>query len=323
YGGAGAPVWAQFSSIPNTPSWIHQDVLRKNLSPGANAATTYFWAFADWQADYMGAWQAVAQRLAGLSGVAGYDLYNEPRPGPIPPPLFEKYFMWPLMSRTIEAIGKIDPNHLFIVEATLFADLPTWVEPLNTPNVVYSPHFYTGTLVPPQFNGDASAIKKEMADRVREAGQMGVPLWFGEIGGSHNAPLATTWADLVLDAADQNGAGWAWWQWRQQGTDWNIRSLDGATYNLDFLRHVARPYLAIAPLGVQGGNGDGVNGALTVVVAPTHDGGRAEVAWPTLTQSVPTAFGSCLRASSWDAAVSRLILEFKPGQGCKVQIQAS
>ena len=63
--------------------------------------------------------------------------------------LFEKLWMWPLMSRTVQAIGAVDPNHLFIVEATLFVDLPTTIVPVAARNLVYAPHVYTGALVPP------------------------------------------------------------------------------------------------------------------------------------------------------------------------------
>ncbi len=51
--------------------------------------------------------------------MAGYDLYNEPHAIPLPPIRFERDFMWPLYARTIDAIGAVDPNHLFIVEGQL------------------------------------------------------------------------------------------------------------------------------------------------------------------------------------------------------------
>ncbi len=84
YGGAGAPSWAGFPGVPDIPD-VKNGNIRKNFSPGANAASTYFWASHDWQKDFLLSWKAVADRLKGISGVAGYDLYNEPRPGPMPP----------------------------------------------------------------------------------------------------------------------------------------------------------------------------------------------------------------------------------------------
>ncbi|MEA2647347.1 MAG: endoglycosylceramidase, partial [Chloroflexota bacterium] len=279
YGGAGAPRWATFPGLPDIPA-VKEDNVRKNLSPAANAAEVYFWSTPDWQDDYIAAWRAVAAALRDHSGVAGYDLFNEPRPGPLPPPFFERAWMWPLMSRTIEAMAAVDPNHAWVVEATLFADLPTFTVPLPVPNLLYSPHFYTGTLVPPKFTGDRLRIDAEMAMRQREAAELDAALWVGELGDDHNAPYGPEWADAVLDSADDLGAGWAWWQWRQDDDNWRIRSLDGSGYDTTFLPHVARPYVVAAPRGVRGGRGDGVRGRLTIRVDAAHADQPVVVAWP-------------------------------------------
>lgn len=321
YGGAGAPTWATFPGLPDIPH-VKDGNIRKNFSPAANAATTYFWAAEDWQRDYMLSWKAVVERLKGMSGVAGYDLYNEPRPGPMPPPVFEKLWMWPLMSRTIEAIGSLDPNHLFVVESTLFIDVPTWTVPIHAPNVVYSPHVYTGTLVPPAFTGDRTKLTDEMHERQREADQMSAPLWLGEFGDDHNAPHGVAWADAMLDVADDLGIGWSWWQWREQDVNWRIRTFDGSTFDRGFLAHMARPYLAVAPAGVRGGRGDGVTGRITLRVDAGHDNQPAELAWSTLSPGTPLADGTCLSGSTWEPARARLTLIFKPGAGCTVEVSS-
>jgi hypothetical protein len=264
----------------------------------------------------------VAARLKGISGVAGYDIYNEPRPGPMPPWLFEKLWMWPLMSRTIEAIGTIDPNHLFVVESTLFIDLPTWTVPIHAPNVVYSPHVYTGTLVPPDFTGNRDRLTAEMQQRQREADQMAAPMWLGEFGDDHNAPHGVEWADAMLDVSDDLGAGWSWWQWREDDNNWRVRSFDGQSYDKGFLAHMARPYLAMAPSGVRGGRGDGVRGRISINVAAGHQEGGAELAWSTLTLPPPKAEGSCLRSVTWDPERDRLTLDFTPGAACTVEVSS-
>jgi endoglycosylceramidase len=321
FGGAGAPSWAGFPGVPDIPD-VKNGNIRKNFSPGANAASTYFWASDDWHKDFLLSWKAVADRLKDISGVAGYDLYNEPRPGPMPPPLFEKLWMWPLMSQTIESIGGVDPNHIFVVEATLFVDLPTWTIPIHAPNIVYSPHVYTGTLVPPDFAGDRTRLTSEMQQRQREADQMGAPLWVGEFGGDHNMPRGPAWADAMLDVSDDLGIGWAWWQWREQDNNWRIRSFDGQSYDKGFLQHMSRPFLAVAPDGVRGGRGDGQTGRIAITVAPTHGDGEAELAWSKLTLGTPRASGACISDSRFDEVRSRLVLRFVPGAACTVQVTA-
>src|SRR5205807_3306440 len=162
---------------------------------------------------------------------------------------------------------------------------------------VYSPHIYTGTLDPPAWSGDRGRIASSWQERRREAGQMGAPMWSGEIGGGHDVAKAGEWADAMLDSADDLDAGWAWWQWRQQDVNWSIRSFDGKTLNRDFLMHLARPYLAAAPNGVRGGRGDGEAGEITIDVNAGHGAGTAELAWPALTLAPPRASGSCLLSS--------------------------
>ncbi|MFN2463093.1 MAG: glycoside hydrolase family 5 protein [Candidatus Dormibacteria bacterium] len=320
FGGAGAPRWATIPAVPDI-KWPN-DMARKNLSPAANAASAYFWMAADWQGDFLQAWKFVARRFRDDPGVAGYDLYNEPRPLPIPPAIFEKQFMWPLLSRTISAIGTVDPNHLFIVEATLFVDLPTVIVPVRARNLVYEPHVYTGALVPPAFDGNRRRLTEVMGERQREARDLGAALWSGEIGIDHGVRKSAQWADAVLDISDDLGAGWAWWQWREANPDWSIRDYAGDHVDREYLRHVSRPFLAAAPRGVRGARGNGQTGVLDVKVSGAHGDGMAELAWPSLTLPPPTASGTCVASQHFDAARSRLVLELQPGVGCSIAVRA-
>ncbi len=239
-----------------------------------NAAVTYFWISPDWQADYEMAWRAVARRFAGDPMLVGYDLYNEPHPLPIPPRIFEDHYLWPLYARTIAAIGAVDPGHLFLVEGTLVGDLGTTVRPLHAPDVVYSPHLYTGALVPPAFTGDPGPLDRRIAGQAAEAAAVPAPMWTGELGIDHHQAHAAGWADAALDALDDRGAGWAWWQWRESPS-WGIRDAAGGFVDWDYLRHLARPYAVAAPPGVHPGRGDGVHGHLALRVDPGHGDGRA------------------------------------------------
>jgi hypothetical protein len=321
FGGSGAPSWAAVPGFPNL-RWQALGDWQRHLSPAVNAANTYFWLSPDWQADYLQAWQLLARQFRGDSGVAGYDLYNEPHAIPLPPIRFERDFMWPLYAHTIDAIGAVDPNHLFIVEGQLFGDFGTTVVPLQAPNLVYSPHEYTGSLVSPIFDGNAQALDDHVAQVSDEASRVPAALWIGEWGMSATQSKATTWIDDALDAYDRAGAGWAWWQWRED-SPWGIRDTGGHT-DTTVLRHLARPYLAAAPAGVHASGADGVHGALTVTVDATTAGGQADIAWPLLSTATPVVLtGNCPGAPHWDASRARFTVPVTAGVACTLRVVAS
>jgi hypothetical protein len=318
FGGSGAPAWAAVPLVPDAQWWPWES-WRRHLSPAVNAAVTYFWLSPDWQADFAATWRTVAGRFRDDPGVAGYDLVNEPHPLPLPPRIFEDHYLWPLYARTVAAIGAVDPNHLFIVEGTLFGDLPTTVRPLRARGLVYSPHLYTGALVPPAFDGDRGPVDRRIAGQAAEASAVPAPMWTGELGIDHHQAHAAAWADAALDAYDDRGTGWAWWQWRESPS-WGIRDAAGGVVDREYLRHLARPYAAAAPAGVRGGRGDGLRGHLALVVAAGHGEGAVEIAWPAVTLGTPRVSGDCLGGSTWNPAAARVTLTLLAGRGCTVDL---
>lgn len=320
FGGSGAPAWAAVPLVPNLDipglgDW------QRHLSPAVNAADTYFWLSPDWQHDFTETWQLLAQHFRDDSGVVGYDLYNEPHALPLPPVRFERDFMWPLYARTIDAVGAVDPNHLFIVEGQLFGDFGTTVVPLQAPNLVYSPHEYTGSLVPPTFDGDARPLDDHVAQVAGEAARVPAALWVGEWGMPSTQPKALAWIDAALNAYNDVGAGWAWWQWREDSA-WGIRDSAGHT-DTTLLAHLAQPYLAASPSGVHVGGADGVHGALTISVDATYRGGQIDVAWPLLTTAAPLLTGSCASTSRWDPALARLSISLSGVGPCTMRAVAA
>jgi endoglycosylceramidase len=320
FGGSGAPRWATLPAVPDA-QWWPWDSWRRHLSPAVNAAFAYFWLAPDWQSDFDMVWQRIAQRFRADPGVAGYDIFNEPHPLPIPPRLFETDWMWPLYARTIEAIGRVDPSHLFFVEGDLFGDFATTIVPLHAPGVVYSPHIYTGSLVPPAFDGNRTAFDARVREQEGEARQVPAPMWTGELGIDKQQPHAMQYVDTALDAYDDDATGWAWWQWRQD-SHWSVEDRDG-NVDMAWLRHLARPFLAVAPSGVRGGRGDGLQGRLTLHVAASHADAPAVVSWPAYTLSAPVVSGSCVASSSWNAATARLVLDLLPTQGCDIALSSA
>ncbi len=300
FGYSGAPGWATIG----VPNWnpLHES-WSPALSPAAFTSDTYFWLSSDWKKDFYLTWQAVAARFKDNAGLAGYDIFNEAHPLPIPPRIFEKFYLFPMFKEAIEAIGRIDSNHLFFIEGIL----------LLTMN--------KGSLVPPHWNGDPTFLRSRFQQRAKEAAEVPAPLWVGELGYDLGAPGATTYIDAALDEADDLGIGWAWWQWRESRW-WGMVDRGGQLVNRDVLRHLARPYVIAAPTGVHPGRGDGVRGALTIRVDAGHADQPIVIGWSALTLTAPVASGTCLASSQWDATAGRLTLQVDSGKGCQLTLHA-
>jgi len=320
FGYSGAPAWATISA----PNWnpLPQYSWSPSLIPAAIASDMYFWLSSDWKSDFYRAWQALALRFKDTAGVAGYDIFNEAHPLPIPPRIFEKFYLWPMFRDAIDAIGAVDANHLFFVQGILLLSLNTVVVHLKAPDVVYGTHLYEGSLIPPFWNGDPTYLRQRFQQRAKEAAQVPAPLWIGELGYDFTQKGALSYADATLDNADDLGIGWAWWQWRENRY-WGIVDAGGQVVNMDGLRHLARPYIVAAPGGIQAGRGDGVHGHLTITVNRSHADQPIVIAWSALTLSAPLATGTCLTSSRWDAITARLTLQVDPGMGCRLTIQAT
>lgn len=314
-----APAWAQIPDLPNV-NWLQVDPFGKDTNPAEMAAEVHFWSSPDWQSDFELAWRAVAGRLVHDPGLAGYDLYNEPHPFPIPPRLFEQWYMWPLYARTIRAIAGVDPSHLFFVESTLFGNTATAMIPLRAPDLVYSPHLYTGALVPGILSPGPNPVARSIHERVREAGMLPAALWFGELGIQHDGAdggKAAAWADDALNQLDAAGAGWAWWQWRQDG-GWGIRSESGGSLDLAFLAHLARPFVAADPAGVAASSSAG---RLRITVSAAHGAAPILIDWPGLTEPPPVESSNCGVVGAYVATASTLTVSVPPGVSCEVAVQ--
>src|SRR5215471_9703908 len=124
YGGSGAPMWATVPGVPD-PVWGPMPSAGRLLSPAINISTAHFWLSTSLQDEYFRAWQFVARRFRDTSGVAGYDLINEPHSFPLPPFRFDKDQLFPFYAQGVATIGAADPNHLFFLDNDMAGDLPT------------------------------------------------------------------------------------------------------------------------------------------------------------------------------------------------------
>ena len=315
YGGSGAPAWATVPHVPD-PIWGPMPSLGRFLSPAINVSYARFWFTQGLQQDLVAVWADVARRFRNDSGVAGYDLFNEPHAFPTLPIRFDKDQLFPFYAAAIQAIGAADPNHLFFLGNDMAADLPTWVVHIDAPNLVYAPHIYTGSLLPPAFDGNSQPERTHIDELASEASSLPGALWFGEFSIDYTSPRGPGWVAAVLAAFAQHDAGWAWWQWRES-SGYGVRSADGRAMNLPLLRALAAPYVMATPSGVSAAAG---GATLRLVVAAAHGDAPIEVAWPAFLLGAPLVTSTCDAGSIWDASASRAAIVVTPGASCSVTV---
>lgn len=153
-------------------------------------------------------WKKLAARYANEPWIGGYDIINEPNWGFEDP---KKDFRGTAESKNIplrqlmmditQAIREVDKRHMIIIEGNGFGNNYSGVLPPWDDNLVLSFHKYGN------FNNRES-IKRflELREKYR------IPLWLGESGENSN-----TWFTEAIQLVEQEGIGWAWWQWKKMG----------------------------------------------------------------------------------------------------------
>jgi len=192
------------------------------------------------------------------------------------------------------------------------------VVPLAAPNIVYAPHVYTGSLIPPDFTGDTQPLRTHIDELASEGRSVPAPLWFGEFSINVGHAYSAQWIDAILSDFDAHDAGWAWWQWRES-SGYAVRSKTGAVHArlLDLL---ARPYLAAAPAGVVSRYAARAVPTLRVVVPARHATALIEVAWPVSVLGTPRSGSTCGAIANWNPATARVTLTVPGGAGCVVTV---
>ncbi len=142
-------------------------------------------------------WRQIATRYRSRNIVAGYDLINEPV-APSGESLVEFY------GSIIQAIRKVDPQHMIILEGNkMAADLSVFTRPLCD-NQVYSFHMYN-------WLRDQRAEKIAQYKQISQA--QNVPLWVGEFGANTYDMIAST--KQMFDDPQNGISGWAYWPWKK------------------------------------------------------------------------------------------------------------
>ncbi|MGC2191289.1 MAG: cellulase family glycosylhydrolase [Candidatus Dormiibacterota bacterium] len=295
FGGSGAPAWLSVPGVPDLKLPFLSPAWQRHVSPAVNAALAYFWLYPNWQKLYWQAWTRVAAEFRGNSAIAGYDLYNEPHPLPVPPAIFETHLLWPFYATGIKDLARVDPNHLFIVEGDLFGDLPTAIRPLAARNLVYSTHLYSGSILPPAFKGDLAPLRAELQQGLTEAAQLPAAYWAGELGIDKNRPIAASWARAEIALSNQYLTGWAWWQWNDLA-GWGVRKGPGPP-DATWLDVLAQPFVRAAPGTLTGLRYDVKTKTLAATVNDPGSDRSVMVSWPA-SVGTPRSLSSCAQIES-------------------------
>lgn len=276
FGGDGAPEWAvhtdgiEFSGIEEgAPWWLAA------ADPAVEAAYANFWdtsrGHPELQEHYRDMWVHVATRFADHPAVIGYDLMNEPTwsLGSLDQTLafalvaketgdWENETLITFTQMLIDAMRAADPDGYLMVEPTsvVNADVdlgdgfqgpfPGDLAPFTDPRegmsrLVYAPHSYPievheglGYSADNPYLATWERLRSEEAERF-----VGGALFVGEFGANLEEEGANErYFGDVLDMADRQMAGWAYWSW-DKGS-WGIRAEDGSdAAHADF---VVRPY---------------------------------------------------------------------------------
>ncbi len=252
FDGEGEPNWAVCTngvpSVDPPGRWSLEYATK-----AAGMAFHHFWANnvrGDLQGEYDRVWGDVARSFSGNPWVLGYDPFNEPfstslirfgdahfdaqlecfytgtaevgTPSHGAPAL--RCPRHDPAEGVVPSIQANDRAHLIFDEPDNYASrgFPTYLGPMNLPDLVFNVHIYCGARSPVTGNPtdvavcaqqDARSLLRRGADRptMASASQPGGPAWFVSEFGATSSPALLTSITAALDDAK---VGWAYWAWK-------------------------------------------------------------------------------------------------------------
>ncbi len=226
---------------------------------------TLLWSHKQFQDRFIALWEEFARRYRTETVVAGYNIMNEPVTG-APWGFFGFPYKpnWEALNllyrRTVDAIRKIDAEHIIFLEGDKFSVLFSGMDAPFAKNLVYSGHNYIQPCLgigryPGEFNGsywDKKTIAANFAEQegTRFCRQHGVPLWVGEFGAAFDGNPEEV-PDRLRALADQISVleeaqvHWTIWTWKDMG----MMGLATVDPDSDYARTVAPILTAKRELG--------------------------------------------------------------------------
>jgi endoglycosylceramidase len=262
--GEGAPAWAvKDGGLPNPQLGFPGNYF---ANPAENFAWSSFWRNAPapdgigLQDHYAAMWAHVAAYFRGNPGVFGYEILNEPWPGPVWPPCANPVVgcvqndakLRTLYNRVLPAIRNFDSTTLVFFEPnTLFSEvIHTDVGTVADPNTVFSFHDYCA--IESELHKDITCSQQDQAvfnNARRYTTARGIPALLTEFGATNDLANLTG----VLQRADADRIGWL--EWAYTGNDKTSSSpteqalvldpsqpLTGSNVNMPKLAVLAAPY---------------------------------------------------------------------------------
>ncbi|KAK9476945.1 glycoside hydrolase superfamily [Lipomyces japonicus] len=186
-----------------------------------------FWDFRDFQDRIIQLWIVIATRYRNNKWIAGYNPLNEPADP-------EHTRLWDFYVRVEKSIRSVDPNHILFLDGNTYAgDFTRFGEPL--PNSVYAIHDYSFFGFPTfeQFEGNKDQVTKLQRSfdrKVKEARDLGIPVWNGEFGPVYEDEVQGGDAAVVINKKrydllkaqlkiykNNNNVSWSLWTYKDVG----------------------------------------------------------------------------------------------------------
>jgi len=264
--GEGAPDWATFDGGKRNPKLGFP--VNYWLNPAENHAWKSFWDNVPapdglgLQDHYAQAWESVASYFSGNPAVIGYDVMNEPFPGPAWPaaligiPFFANQQLAPMYNQVDAAIRAVDPNTPLYIEPPAPAaaqvgnilGVPVKLGAVNDPNTVLAWHNYCAGAPGPLCTFITERVARE-SDRYATRHDM--PSYMNEFGATSKVSELNT----EMRSADQRLISWAQWAYTGVGDitttgSGNVEALvydpmkppTGDNVNTSSLQVLAAPY---------------------------------------------------------------------------------
>lgn len=181
------------------------------------------WKHKDFQDRTVVLWQALASHYRDEPWVAGYDLINEPAD-----PTGE--MVVPLFRRLMEAVRKVDPDHILFIEGNTYAREfdgfdPTWNNVVYTNHDYATPGFITGGPYPGVTSDryyDAAAVESDFLHKSKFMFSHDLPVWVGEFGPVYTGDTKQDEMryELLKDQLriyDKYDVSWCIWLYRDLG----------------------------------------------------------------------------------------------------------
>jgi hypothetical protein len=173
--------------------------------------------------------------LRGDSRLVGIELLNEPTPGFVLPPAFERLELHAFYGRMIAGLRADGERRTIWFEPNILRDVTDADSGVaqrfsSDPNLVYAPHIYTEIFSPPRSVTPLSRQHQQASFEAasREAQLYDAPLVDGEWGGGAGGDWER-YRSEHLDLEDQYLTGFAFWIWKQRPGfyNWHTVNADG------------------------------------------------------------------------------------------------